>query len=103
MKKILSTRLPLMCGLLLVCLGVASTAFWFLKVDVGSWGSEHFHDALPAIGVLGILTSANLGLRWFRWHFLMRKLDILLPAKQSLKVYLVTAPSATFFGRVCWE
>ena len=93
MKKILSGRLPLMCGLLLVCLGVASTAFWFLKVDVGSWGSEHFHDALPAIGVLGILTSANLGLRWFRWHFLMRKLDILLPAKQSLKVYLVTLPA----------
>lgn len=47
----------------------------------------------PILAALALLTALNLFIRWLRWHFLARYFNLRLPAKNSLKLYLITLPT----------
>ena len=47
----------------------------------------------PILAALSLLTTLNLFIRWLRWHFLARCFNLRLPAKNSLKLYLITLPA----------
>jgi len=80
--------------LFLALVGSISTALWI--------GAAHLPDARRAalssgiwIALLGCvtLTTVNLMMRWFRWHFLIRRFTRGLVTRDSLAVYLATLPA----------
>jgi ubiquinone/menaquinone biosynthesis C-methylase UbiE len=83
--------------LLLVALftvGGASTALWLAR-----WADPNLRSVLatgPALlsgAACVVLTSINVVLRWFRWHFLVRRFSRSLTTRDSFAVYLATLPS----------
>jgi len=78
---------------LFLLLGAAVSAWWIGKLD----GSDRVFDRLGAVvaslGLTVLLTIVNVSLRWVRWHFLVRSVDVRLRAKDSLLIYLVTLPA----------
>jgi ubiquinone/menaquinone biosynthesis C-methylase UbiE len=80
--------------LFLCVVGSLSTAIW-----LGSYhqaGLQHLLFApavLASLGFCVLLTSLNLILRWFRWHFLLRRFSHDLATRDSLTVYLATLPA----------
>lgn len=82
------------------------TVFLSALIGVGAASSWHFialGDVTPeSVAVWGqillsflavcALTSLNIGLRWFRWHFLLRGFGVRLPARHSLLVFTVSLP-----------
>jgi ubiquinone/menaquinone biosynthesis C-methylase UbiE len=80
--------------LFLALVGSISTALWI--------GAAHLPDARRAALSSGIwiallacvtLTTVNLMMRWFRWHFLIRRFTRGLVTRDSLAVYLATLPA----------
>ncbi len=73
-------------------LGIAVSAFWF-----GSTGTRyaraHAGALLAALGVAASLTTVNLVLRWLRWHFLVRRLDVRVPTRDGVRLYFATLPA----------
>jgi SAM-dependent methyltransferase len=74
--------------------GTISTALWI--------GAAHLPDPRAALLSRGvwmallvcvILTTLNLMVRWFRWHFLIRRFTRQLVTRDSLAVYLATLPA----------
>lgn len=82
-------RLRVAVGLLLG-LGAWVTAFWFTR----NHGGPILRERLGRVGLLllllATLTLLNLGLRWLRWHFLTRRLEVMLRAKESFRLYFAT-------------
>jgi ubiquinone/menaquinone biosynthesis C-methylase UbiE len=80
--------------LFLALVGSISTALWI--------GAAHLPDPRRAVLSSGIwlallacvtLTTVNLMMRWFRWHFLIRRFTHGLVTRDSLAVYLATLPA----------
>ncbi len=80
--------------LFLALVGSISTALWI--------GAAHLPDTRRAVLSSGIwlallacvtLTTVNLMMRWFRWHFLIRRFTHGLVTRDSLAVYLATLPA----------
>jgi SAM-dependent methyltransferase len=74
--------------------GTISTALWI--------GAAHLPDPRRALLSHGVwmallvcvaLTTLNLMVRWFRWHFLIRRFTRQLVTRDSLAVYLATLPA----------
>jgi len=93
---------PLVRALLLLVsavamvLGLGLTSFWLEKA-MELEGSRYVLRNLPLL-VLGFIAAAsftlfNLGLRWARWHFLIRRVGAYLGTKDSLLIYLSTLPA----------
>ncbi len=78
---------------LFLLLGAGVSAWWIAKLD----GPGAVLDRLGAVGAsLGLtvfVTIINVSLRWVRWHFLVRSVDIRLKAEDGLLIYLVTLPA----------
>jgi SAM-dependent methyltransferase len=87
----------LLSWLFLLFLALAGT------ISTGLWiGSAHLPDPRAtllsravwmALLVCVALTSLNLMVRWFRWHFLIRRFTRQLVTRDSLAVYLATLPA----------
>lgn len=45
------------------------------------------------VAVIAVLTTANLALRWLRWHYLLRRTLLPTPTRTSLKLYFGTLPA----------
>jgi membrane protein YdbS with pleckstrin-like domain len=80
--------------LLFLLLGAGVSAWWIGKLD----GPEAVLDRLGAVvaslGLTVFVTIINVSLRWVRWHFLVRSVDIRLKAEDGLLIYLVTLPQS---------
>ncbi len=72
--------------------GLIVTTMWFFG----------YRESLPAIDLLSVVsafliivvgTLFNLGIRWLRWHYLVRRLTKNLVSKDSLKLYFATLPA----------
>ncbi len=81
--------------LLVSCfVGAVSTGYWVL-----SQGHPEFEaillsaPAFFAAAVCVLATSVNVLLRWFRFHFLVRRFTPKLVARDSLAVYFATLPA----------
>ena len=88
------TRPSLGLWLFLALAGSISTALWI--------GAAHLPDPRSAALSRGVwlallvcvaLTTVNLMMRWFRWHFLIRRFTRQLVTRDSLAVYLATLPA----------
>ncbi|TPV97238.1 MAG: methyltransferase domain-containing protein [Myxococcales bacterium FL481] len=74
-----------------IALGIGSTLYW-LQGDLGR--APEFVVAEVAgvlVGVIG-LTLCNVTLRWFRWHFLSRRLGARLLTRESFRAYFASLP-----------
>lgn len=77
----------------LVIAGSAATLFWLLASGVEPFAVRHWGSLLGCLSLTAALTTCNLGLRWMRWHFLMRRFGVRVPARDSLRLYFMTLPA----------
>lgn len=77
----------------LVIAGGAATIFWLLASGVEPFAVRHWGALLGCLVMTAALTLCNLGLRWMRWHFLMRRFGVRVPARDSLRLYGMTLPA----------
>lgn len=73
--------------------GLAATAYWLLAVGASARPWSRLPEAAVALPMAAGLSLVNVGVRWVRWHYLMRRLRIRLPARESLIVFTGTLPA----------
>jgi ubiquinone/menaquinone biosynthesis C-methylase UbiE len=78
---------------LFLLLGAAVSVWWIGKLDGAEVVLDRLGAVIVALGLTICVTIVNVGLRWVRWHYLVRSVDIRLKAKDSLLIYLVTLPA----------
>ena len=74
-------------------LGAGASAWWIGKLDGPAAVHDHLGAALAGLGLTVAITLANVSLRWIRWHYLLRSVNVRLTAKDSMLIYLVTLPA----------
>ncbi len=74
-------------------LGAAVSAWWIGKLDGPEAMRDHLGAALAGLGLTIAITLGNISLRWVRWHYLVRSINVRLTTKDSLLIYLVTLPA----------
>lgn len=85
-----------------VLLGLESALCWLHGNTQVSRGAGLASSCLLLIALCA-MTSIELVVRWFRWHFLTRRLGARLPTRDSVKVYSSTLPlilTPLFVGEV---
>lgn len=83
-------------SLLLFCaiVGTLSTGLWIASVQFPQFQERILSPSTLLGGILCVgLTTANLLLRWFRWHFLIRRFTPQLVTRDSLAAYFATLPA----------
>jgi ubiquinone/menaquinone biosynthesis C-methylase UbiE/uncharacterized membrane protein YbhN (UPF0104 family) len=80
------TRLLLWC--LAATAAVGGIATLYAMVRAHAWGSVPSAVALAATALVGASTVANLFLRFVRWHYLLRRLNLRLQTIPSLGAYV---------------
>lgn len=78
---------------LFLVLGASVSAWWIGKLDGLGFVFDRLGAVVAALGLTVLVTMVNVSLRWVRWHYLVRSVDIRLKAKDSLLIYLVTLPA----------
>ncbi len=78
---------------LFLLLGAGVSGWWIGKLDGPEVVSDRLGAVVTALGLTILVTVINVSLRWVRWHYLVRSIDIRLKAKDSLLIYLVTLPA----------
>ncbi|HXH05971.1 MAG TPA: methyltransferase domain-containing protein [Vicinamibacterales bacterium] len=72
--------------------GLAATIFW-----LSAGGSAAMAARAPALATAlafaAAATTVNLVLRWLRWNFLVRRLDVRVPTRDSVRLYFATLPA----------
>ena len=66
---------------LALAFGVASSALWLTRVGWGSLAVGWAGLRKEAIPLIVLLTAANLALRFVRWHFLLRRIEVRIPIR----------------------
>src|SRR5581483_10317397 len=85
--------------LFLFVVGSISTALWLGSLHAGGVAGGRGGGGLLSGAVVAALalclglTSLNLVIRWFRWHFLIRRFTRHVVTRDSLAVYLATLPA----------
>lgn len=71
--------------------GAVVTVLWFRGAD----GRDQVDaaTAIQCLAVVGLLTVANLGIRWLRWHWLTRRLGAHVRTNDSIRIYFATLPA----------
>ena len=90
----LPRKILLCCWLLVLLIGAATTTYWIHKYYGIEPGWVKFGPSLAALLLVIGLTTANLMLRWVRWHFLTRHIGAEFSAHDSLLIYGATLPAA---------
>jgi 2-polyprenyl-3-methyl-5-hydroxy-6-metoxy-1,4-benzoquinol methylase len=73
-------------------LGIAVSAFWFSNTGT-AYARTHAGALLISLVLVAILTTVNLVLRWLRWNFLVRRMDVRVPTRESVRLYFATLPA----------
>ena len=80
-------------ALLVAATGLAATAFWWMYGGQTAFVGVATPGLALAVAAIALLSSANLALRWFRWHFLTRRYLQSVPTRTSLAIYFGTLPA----------
>jgi len=90
-RAILAVTWCLLAAVILA--GVAGTYVWFRRHG----DPRTLYSLMPSLVVgflvISIFTVANIALRWTRWHYLVRRIGVRLPTRESLAVYLAALPA----------
>ena len=73
--------------------GLAATVFWLELTDAPQYAGERAGALALCLAVIVACTTVNLGIRWARWHFLLRRFDIRLHTRDSVRLYFSTLPA----------
>lgn len=72
--------------------GIAVTIFWFSSTGTG-YVRTHASELTLALALACVLTTANLVVRWGRWNFLVRRLELRVPTREGVRLYFATLPT----------
>jgi 2-polyprenyl-3-methyl-5-hydroxy-6-metoxy-1,4-benzoquinol methylase/uncharacterized membrane protein YbhN (UPF0104 family) len=86
-------RLLLVLTVLVALPGATGTLFWLVKTR--SMDVSRVNGGAVAVAgfVVALLTIANVGLRWLRWHYLVQRAGVRLAARESGLFYAATLPA----------
>jgi 2-polyprenyl-3-methyl-5-hydroxy-6-metoxy-1,4-benzoquinol methylase len=73
--------------------GLAATMFWLEASDAREFARERLPALASCLGVIVSCTTVNLAIRWVRWHFLLRRLDVRIHTRDSIRLYFATLPA----------
>jgi ubiquinone/menaquinone biosynthesis C-methylase UbiE len=88
-------RSRLVPSLLLVvgAIGAGATLFWLVTSGSGRFVTARSGLLVLSFVLTAALTTINLALRWSRWHFLVRRFDVRVQTRDSLRLYFATLPA----------
>ncbi|HXE80862.1 MAG TPA: methyltransferase domain-containing protein [Vicinamibacterales bacterium] len=73
--------------------GLAATVFWIEVSDASDYAGARAAALAVCLALIVACTTVNLGIRWLRWHFLLRRFDIRLHTRDSVRLYFSTLPA----------
>lgn len=73
--------------------GLAATVFWFEVSDAPAYARERAGALAVCLALIVACTTLNLGIRWARWHFLLRRFDVRVHTRDSVRLYFSTLPA----------
>jgi 2-polyprenyl-3-methyl-5-hydroxy-6-metoxy-1,4-benzoquinol methylase/uncharacterized membrane protein YbhN (UPF0104 family) len=74
-------------------LGLAASMFWLDVSDAPDYAGARAGALVVCLLVIVACTTVNLGIRWARWHFLLRRFDVRLHTRDSVRLYFSTLPA----------
>lgn len=77
----------------LLGLGILATGYWLVRETTAQLLLERAPLLAAALCGVCALTCGNLLLRWLRWHFLTRTLEVRIKIRDSLGLYFATLPA----------
>jgi hypothetical protein len=86
-------RVALAFALAAVGIGLAATIFWIRYGQVSAFAVVPIFQLGLLLAGLVLLSTVNLAIRWFRWHFLTRQVVHGVPTRTSLMLYFGTLPA----------
>ncbi len=92
MSGLLRSRLLTILVASAAALGIAVSAFWFGSTGTG-YARTHAAALVAALLLAAVLTTVNLVLRWLRWNFLVRRMDVRVPTREGVRLYFATLPA----------
>ncbi len=95
-QRNLSISLVLLIALTTFTLGALVTNMWIKRVGgiagLGEAGGANWPLVIGCVLLVAVFTLTNLMIRWLRWHFLLRKLNLMLRTKDSFFTYMAALP-----------
>lgn len=88
-----STLSSLLFLAVFLTLGLAVTWYWLSGSGIWSYAKGKLPALFLCLVLAATFTATNIFLRWLRWHFLTRITGVLIPARDSISVYLATLPA----------
>jgi len=73
--------------------GLATTLVWFEVTGGPAYARTHVGALLAALALIVASTILNLFARWARWHFLLRRFDLRVHTRDSVRLYFATLPA----------
>ncbi|MEE8508973.1 MAG: hypothetical protein V3T07_07910, partial [Myxococcota bacterium] len=80
-------------ALLVAATGLSATVFWWIYGGQAAFVGVATPGLAIAVAAIAMLSSVNLAIRWFRWHFLTRRYLQSVPTRTSLAIYFGTLPA----------
>ncbi|MPY88677.1 MAG: methyltransferase domain-containing protein [Luteitalea sp.] len=87
------SRLAPSLFLIVGAIGAAATLFWIVSSGGGHYTAGRGRVLVVSFVLTAALTTLNLALRWSRWHFLVRRFDVRVQTRDSLRLYFATLPA----------
>ncbi len=80
-------------ALLAAATGLSATVFWWIYGGQAAFVGVATPGLALVVVAIAVLSSVNLAIRWFRWHFLTRRYLQSVPTRTSLAIYFGTLPA----------
>ncbi|MBN2318449.1 MAG: methyltransferase domain-containing protein [Acidobacteria bacterium] len=86
-------RLSLLFTMIVIVPGTAGVLFSLSKA--GHLNLPEASGGIVALAayIVALMTIANIGLRWLRWHYLVRRAGVRLATRESVLFYMATLPT----------
>lgn len=78
-------------------MGGGATYIWITHTHAWQWLVAHKLALGGAVALTASLTLLNLGLRWLRWTFLLRRFHARIPTRDTFRLFFATAAIITPF------
>jgi len=83
-------KIYIIIALCIILVGMISTFYHIFHTNLVLTIIKYKFVILKLYIIICLATLVNLFLRWMRWHFLSREMNIRIPIKRSIKIYFST-------------